>query len=819
VEYLAMDALLADVRYALRRLRASPVFSTIVVVTLALGIGANTAIFSVVNAVLLRPLPYTNPDALVTIEHFYPSLNKLRAGVSTTGFKDYRDQSRSFEVMGMETGWGPNLTDRGEPERLDASRVSGLWFRTLGVPALLGRTLLPDEDQPGHDKVVVLSYGLWQRVFGGDRSVIGRKIMLNGEPYEIVGVMPSTFRAFFGRRSQLWKPLGLDPSEYTNDRARTNEYLSLTARLKPGVTAEAAQREMTAFATRLKQNYTNFYPKDWTLMVTPLAEVASGKIRPILLVLLGAVGFVLLIACANVANLLLARAAARVKEVAIRAALGAKRGQLVRQLLAESMVLAIIGGALGLLLAYWGVKGLSAMQPANSPVVEGIRIDGLVLAFTFVLAVVTGLLFGIVPAAQITRTNLQNTLREGGRGAHADRHGHNLRRSLVMGEIALALTLLTGAGLLVRSFARVAGVDPGFNPSHLLTFNVSLPRLAYPSDTQQVAFFDAMLERVGGTAGVKSVGMTSVMPFGGSWSTGSFSVEGYTAGPNQPNPWGDIRIVSPAFLPTLGAKLLKGRMFDDRDREGAPRVAIVDEETVKRFWPNSDPVGKRITRGPVNDSTRWIEVIGVVSHTMHEGLDADARVQLYFPYRQIARFGINEMSVAVRTTGDPMAAIAAVRRAVHEVDNRVPLAQLRSMEQLVDDSVGQRRLSMMLLGLFSTIALVLASVGIYGVISYSVSQRAHELGVRMALGAARDHVVKLVMRQGMTLAIIGIAVGVLGALALTRLMTTQLFGIKPTDPLTFASVAILLGVVAALATLIPALRAARVDPVVAMRGE
>jgi putative ABC transport system permease protein len=816
----SMDAFLADVRYAIRRLRGSPGFSTVVILTLALGIGANTAIFSVVNAVLLRPLPYPSPDELVSINHLYPSLNGLKAPVSTRGFADYRDLTRSFSSVAIESGWGPNLTERGEPERLDAARVSALWFKTFGVAPLVGRHLLPDEDQPGRNKVVVLSHELWQRLFNGDRRAVGQTLVLNGEAWEIVGVMPAGFRGFFSRTAQLWTPLALPPSDYTTETGRTNEWLNLTGRLKPGVTVDAAQRELTALAARSVRDFPNQYPRDWTLLVRTLSEIGSGSLRPVLFVLLGAVGFVLLIACANVANLLLARASARVKEVAIRAALGAKGRQLVRQLLTESMVLAVIGGGVGLLLAFWGVKGLAALQPANAPIVENISIDATVLGFTIVLTLVTGILFGLVPALQLTRTNLQTTLKEGGRGAQAERSGQLLRRTLVVAEVALALTLLTGAGLLIRSFARVAGVDPGFKPSNLLTFNVVLPRLQYPSDTQQVAFYDAMLRSIASTPGVSSVGVTSVMPFGGSWSTGSFNVEGYTPPEGQPRPWGDIRIVSADFLKTLGMTLVKGRMFDERDRAGAPRVVMVDQEMVKRYWPNTDPIGKRISRGnPADTATQWLEVVGVVSHAAHEGLDADARVQLYYPYPQLARANLNFMSVAVRTTGDPLEATAAVTRAVHAVDKNMPLAQIRSMDQLIDDSVGQRRLSMILLGLFSAIALTLASIGIYGVMSYSVAQRARELGVRMALGAAREHVLRLVMRQGMTLVIAGIVIGLVGAFALTRLMTTLLFGVTPTDPLTFTFVALLLGAIAAIATLVPALRATRVDPVVAIRGE
>ncbi len=816
-----MDTLLAELRYALRRLRKSPVFSAIVVLTLALGIGANTAIFSVVDAVLLRPLPYERPSELVTIEHLYPSLNNLKAPVSAPGFKSYRDRTRSFSAVAVQSGWQPNLTGKGDPERLSGSRVSGLWFKVYGVAPLLGRTLLPDEDQEGKNHVVVLSYPLWQRLFNGDARAIGQTLDLNGENYQIVGVMPASFRNFFNRRTEIWTPLALKPSQLDAQTGFTNEYLSLSARVKPGVTIEQAKAEMRNFAAQLKQQFTNQFPRDWSLLVTPLSEKATGDVRPALFVLLGAVGFVLLIACANVANLLLARAAARLKEVAIRSALGAKAWQLGRQLLIESVLLALIGGALGLLLAYWSVKALVAFNPTNLPRADEITVNGVVMLFTLFISIATGLLFGIVPALQTVRPNLNDTLREGGRSGSADRGGQLMRRSLVVAEVALALTLLTGAGLLIKSFARLQDVDPGFEPKHLLTFNMALPKLKYPQDTQQVAFYQQALERVGNAPGVRGVGMTSVLPFGGDWSTGGFNVEGYSAPPNQPGPWGDIRVVSGNFFKTMGVPLIKGRTLDDlRDRKDAPNVVVVDEEMVKRYWPNVDPIGKRISFGdPTKDtSSKWITVVGVVAHTKHEGLDAEARVQLYFDFQQ-AGPGLLNMAFAVRTAGDPLAATTAVRNAIHEVDRDVPLSNVKSMDQLLEMSVGQRRLSMLLLGVFAGIALVLASLGIYGVMSYSVAQRARELGVRMALGAARGNVLGLVLRQGMTLTVMGVVIGLLGAFALTRLMASQLYAVKATDPLTFTLVALLLTTIAAVATLVPALRATRVDPVVALRDE
>jgi len=811
-----MDAFLKDLRYSTRRLARTPGFTAIVLLTLALGIGANTAIFSVVNGVLLRALPYPESDRLITVEHFYPSLNNLRAPVSVPGFRDYRARTRLFQHAAVETGWAPNLTGHGDPERLTGTEATADYFATLGARALHGRTFTQDEDQPGRPSVVVLSYGLWQRLFGGAASAVGQTLILNGEAHEIVGVMPAGFRDFFNRRAELWRPLHFRPEQYA-DNQRTSEYLSFLGRLAPGMTLGAAQTDMTAYAAQLRQGFPNNYARDWTLTVTPLQEKAVGGIRTALLVLFGAVGFVLLIACANVANLLLARAASRIKEVAIRSALGAGKRHIVRQLLSESLLLSLGGAAGGLILAAGAVRLVHSLNPTNLPRVENIQLDAQVLWFTLLTALVTGVLFGLAPVVQTLRTNLQDTLKEGGRSAHADRGGERLRQLLVVAEFALALTLLTGAGLLIRSFARVEGVDPGFDPRHLLTFNIALPQAKYPSDTQQLALFDAMLPRIASLPGVQGVGATSVLPFGGSWSTGSFNVEGYQRPANAPMPWGDLRSVTPGFFATMRIPLRAGRFFTEQDKAGAPAVAIVDEEFVHRFFPGADPVGKRITFNDLGDTAiRWINIVGVVGHTKHEGLDAQARIQVYFSNAQNpGRF----RSIVVRTAGEPMAVLGAVRDAVHGLDRDLAISQAAPMEQLVDQSVGQRRFSTLLLGLFAGIALVLASIGIYGVMSYSVAQRSHELGVRMALGAKRGRVLRLVMQRGIAAALPGVAIGLLGAFALTRVLQNQLFGVSATDPLTFGAVAALLTLVALSASLVPALRATRVDPVVALREE
>jgi predicted permease len=809
-----MDWFKQDLRYAVRRIARSRGFSALVILTLALGIGANTAIFSVVNAVLLRPLPYDEPSSLVSIQHRYPSLD-LDASVSAGGFRDYRDRTRSFANVAVQSGWGANLTGFGDPVRITGSRASGDLFATLGISAALGRTFGRTEDIPGQNYVVVLSDGLWQRQFGGDAAVLGRAILLNDEPYEIIGVMPSGFRDFFNRTVELWVPLALTEEQFA--AGRTNEYLALTARLAPGVTLEQAQSEMRQFAETLKQETPDQYPTNWTLNVRTLNELATGSIRPALLVLLGAVGFVLLIACANVANLLLARAAGRMKEVAVRIALGAKRWHLVRQLLIESTMLAIAGGALGIALAWAGVRALSASLDIPALLGQSITLDAPVFVFTAFLALATGVLFGLAPALQTTRSNVRDTIQEGGRGAAADRSGHLLRRSFVVAEFALALTLLAGAGLLMRSFARIQGVDPGFQAENLLTANLALPAAKYSNDTVRVAFFDQLRQRVAAIPGVQAVGLTSVLPFGGGWSTGSFNVEGYTAPDGQPSPWGDVRTVDAGFADAMGLPLRRGRFFLESDGPSSPPVVVIDEVLAERYWPGENPIGKRISRGnPANPATVWFEVIGVVGHAAHEGLDADARVQYYFHYRQRPLGG---GSLIVRTAGEPLSSVAALRQAVRDVDADMPLSGIASMEDLIDRSVGQRRLAMFLLGVFAFLGLLLAATGIYGVMAHMVTQRAQEMGLRMALGAGRRDVLSLVLGQGVKLAVLGLALGVAGSIALTRVIESQLYNVRATDPLTFVTVTALLAAVGLVATMVPALRATRLDPVTALRQE
>jgi putative ABC transport system permease protein len=811
-----METLLADLRYAVRSLRHAPGFTIVAVLTLGLGIGANAAIFSVVNGVLLAPLPYRNPGELVTVNHFYPSLNNLRAPVSVPGFRDYSARTDLFSAAAVENFQGMNLTGSGDPERITVAKVSGQFFPLLGVVPAAGRALQPDEAQAGKDHVAVLTWGFWQRKFGGGRDAIGKSILLNNESYQIVGVMPAAFKDFFAGRTDVYAPVWFKPEDLADNR-RTNEFLPFIARLAPGVSIEKAQADMHTLAVQLRTQFTASYAPDWDLKVTSLAEDGTRNVRSGLLLLLGAVGLVLLIACANVANLQLARTAARARDVAVRVALGASPRRLIRLLLTESLALALAGGALGILLAIWGVPALLALNGGNLPATAHISVSLPVLGFALVVSLGTGLLFGLAPALQMARTDLHETLKEGGRGAVSQRGSLALRRGLVVSTVAVALTLLLGAGLLIRSFAQLAGVDPGFRPDHLLTFNMSLPQAKYPNDTVQIAAFNRVVSAIAAAPGIVNAGATSNIPFGGNWSTSSFNVEGYQVPANAPGPWGDVRTVTPEYLHTMRAPLVSGRQFTLDDRASSPAVCIVDQEMANRYWPHTDPVGKRITFSSLTaPNIQWIQVVGVVGHLAHEGLDAQKRVQLYLP---LAQNGRQFMGFTVRTVSDPLAAVATIRAAVGSVDAELPLAGVATMDSLIDSSLGSRRFAMLLLGGFAALALVLASVGLYGVMSYTVTQRAREMGVRLALGAATGDVLGLVLRQGVNLTLVGVGIGLAAALALTRVMKTMLFGVGATDPITFITIPLVLLAVALLATYLPARRATRTDPIVALRAE
>jgi putative ABC transport system permease protein len=800
-----------DLRYGVRVLLKSPSFSVVAVLALALGIGANSAIFSVVNALLIRPLPYGDSAHLVKVNNFESRSNSDSA-VSPPGFVDYRDQSHAFESVSATYlgNTAMNFSADGEPERLTGGRVSANFFTTLNVQPLLGRVFVEEEDQPGKNRVVVLSHGLWSRRFGGDREVVGKDITLNGQSFTVIGVMPAGFQ---WKSDDLWRPLALAPESFAPDQ-RGSEYLSVIARLKSDTTIEQAQAEMDTIANNIRENNPTFYAGDqgWGVRVTSLHDEVIGSIKPTLLILLGAVGLVLIIACANVANLLLARAAARQKEITIRTALGARRFQLIRQLLTESMLLSLVGGGLGLLLAVWGVDVLVAAGGNSIPRAQEIGIDARVLGFTLVVSLLTALLFGVIPAIQASKTDLQVALKEGGRGSTATRH--RLRAALVVADVALSLVLLIGAGLLIKSFGRLQDVSPGFQAQGLLTMQVSLPAFKYREANQIRAFYEATLEGIKAIPGVQSAGAVSDLPLSGSIHSGSFNIEGRPPAPGEDELHADIRSATPAYFETMHIPLLKGRFFTEQDTREARPVAIIDETLAQHYFPGEDPLGKRVEFQ--QGKPIWREIVGVVGRVKHKALDVEFKDKLYSPHAQVS---YSTMFLVVRTANDPLSLVSAVRGSIKAVDRDQPVYKVTAMEQLVADSLGQRRLSVMLFGLFAAVAMVLAAVGLYGVISYSVTQRTNEIGIRMALGAERSDIFKMIIGQGLALTLAGVGLGLAGALALTRVMSSLLFDVTPTDPVTFALVPLLLAGAALAACVVPARRAIRVDPMVALRYE
>ena len=806
-----MRTLWQDLRYGMRMLLKKPGFTAAAVVALALGIGANTAIFSVVNAVLFKPLNYREPERLVTLGHSYPKLNLL-APISPAGYQSYKTSS-AFEDVATFYPFNYNLTAQGEPERVPGRRVTANFFSLLGQETARGRVFLPEEEQLGRDRVVILGNGLWQRRFGSEPDLLGKTITLNNESYTVVGVMPASFQ--FGK-DELWTPLAFTPEQLSPNQ-RGNEYLGSIARLKPNVTLEQAQAEMNTIVNRLVTETPDDFPPagSWSVPIKFLHEEFVGDIRPALLVLLGAVGFLLLIACANVANLMLARATARRKEIAIRTALGAGRLRLIRQLLTESVLLAFVGGVAGLLLAVWGVDLLLALNPDTVPRAREIGIDESVLGFTLGISLLTGILFGLVPALQASRTDLTETLKEGGRSSATGARLRSARSILVIAEVAVALVLLVGAGLLLRSFSRLLNVDPGFQTDNLLTMQIALPATKYREPQQVRSFYGQLIERVKNLPGVQSAGAVSNLPLSGSVTSGNFQIEGRPVPPGTPSPHSDRRAATADYLSTMRISLLKGRYFTDRDVADAPQVAIIDETMAKLYWPNEDPVGRRLTFEG-GDNPRWREIVGVVGPVKHKALDADLRGQLYFPHAQSSQAG---MYLVVRAANDPMSLASTVRAAVRAVDVDQPVYNVRAMKEVLDNSVAQRRFSVLLLGIFAGVAMVLAAVGLYGVMSYTVTQRTHEIGIRMALGAQGGDVLKMVLGQGTVLALTGIVIGLIAAFALTRVMSSLLFGVSATDPVTFATIALLLAGVALLACYIPARRATKVEPVVALKYE
>jgi putative ABC transport system permease protein len=803
--------MMADIRYAIRMLAKSPAFTFIAVLTLALAIGANSAIFSIVNAVLLRPLPYPHSEELVRVFGVQPQFPT--APSSPANFLEWRTENQVFTHIASWVGQGFNLTGTDKPERVIGARVSSDLFQLLGVQPALGRDFTADEDRDGGDRVVILSYEFWQRRFGGDPNVIHQAITLSDQTCTIVGVMPRGF-AFPTTRAQIWTPIAFNPAERA---LRDTNFIDVVARLKPGVSIQQAQANMTAVA----QRQTERYPQTNTgvgVKVVSLQEYIVGKARPMLVVLLGAVAFVLLIACANVANLLLARAAARHREMAIRGALGASRSQVVRLLLTESVLLALVGGAVGLLLAIWSLDLLVSLKPANLPRLAEIGVNRTVFLFTAAVSVFTGILFGLAPAWQVSRSDLNEGLKESGRGGSDAPRRHRLRALLVISEVALSLVLLVGAGLMIRSFARLLAVDPGFKADHVLTAFVSLPVAKYPNREQQVTFFDRLIERLRNVPGINAAGVVTDLPLYGSSSTG-FDVDGRPSALPGQRAMTDYRMISPDYFAAMGMRLVKGRTFSAHDTEAAPGVVIINESMAARFFAGEEPIGQRLNLSARPNDLR--EIIGVVADVHNEGLDTDVKPEVYVPLLQSAAPYLasmtSAMTIAMRSTIDPTALGQTVREQVQALDKDQPVSEIKSMEWYVADSMAQRRFNMLLLGVFAGLALVLAAIGIYGVIAYTVTQRTHEMGIRIALGARGGDILRLIFSNAMATTIVGIVIGLGAAFALTRLLQSLLYQVTATDPVVFATIPLLLLAVAVLATYFPARRAMKVDPITALR--
>ena len=799
-----------DVRFGVRALVHSPIFSVVTVLSLALGIGANTAIFSVVNGLLLRPLPYPEPEQIVHVWHTppqqsFPGLDRF--SVSPANYFDWKAQSSAFEQMAVYTDMGFSLSTSNDPLSLIGAPVSSDFFSVLRTNAMLGRTFTPDEEQPGRDQVVVIGHGLWQRAFGANPNVIGQTLTINSRSFTVVGIMPAGFE--FPREAELWVPLAWDEKE--RQVRSIHDYL-VVARLKQNVSPEQAQAEMSTISSRLEQQYPE-ENKGWGAVVIPLREDLVGDIRLALLVLFCAVGFVLLIACANVANLMLARGANRQKEMAVRIALGAGRARLVRQLLTESVLLAVTGGVLGLLLAVWGSKML--VQLGSLPNTGDIGIDTWALGFTLLVSFGAGIIIGIVPALQFTRTSLSDTLKQGSGRTGGSSIKQHTRKALVISEVALSLVLLIGAGLMIRSFWKLQNVNPGFDPSNASTMSIVLNWIRYSEPHQRLAFFDRAIEQIRAVPGVVSVGASTKIPLAGGGSTQPFSIEGRPAGAVAEQPMAQTRYITPDYFRTIGIPLRQGRFFSDNDRENSVPVIIISEAMVQRFWPGESPVGKRLTPTfHIEQGAR--EIVGVVGDVKASGLDVDSSAMMYMPYKQSP---LPFMSFVVRTASNPEGLIQPVSRAIYSIDKEQALTDVQTMDQVLMKSLSDRRFNMTLLLAFAGVALVLAAVGVYGVMNYTVTLRRRELGIRMALGAERRDVLRLVLRQGLTLTLIGVAAGLLSAYGLTRLMASLLFGVTATDYLTFASVSAVLIAVGVAASYMPARRATKVNPTIALRAE
>jgi putative ABC transport system permease protein len=808
-----MHNLLQDLRYAFRLLAKSPSFTAIAILTLALGIGANTAIFSVVNGVLLRPLSFLDPSRLVIVAEKspFPTIS-----TSYQNFVDWRDQSRSFESMEGTRSTGLSLTGAGDPELLTARMATAGLFPLLGVEAREGRTFLPEEDKAGSAPVVMLTYGLWQRRFGGSREIIGKPITLDSRPYTVVGVLPPGFQLL--QPADVFVPFVPWAVTLPDDRNWHPGIIAI-ARLKPGVSRETARAEMVGITKRLEEQYPD-YNTGTSADVVGLQEQLVQNVRPALILLLGAVSLVLLIACVNVANLLLARASSRGREVAIRTAMGAGRGRVVRQLLTESVLLSLGGGLLGIFFAWASLGPLLKISAGSVPQVVPIELDRSVLVFTFVVSLITGLFFGLVPALRTAKLDLRETLNEGSRGSTSGPGHHRIRGVLVASEIALAVLLLVGSGLLLRSFSRLQDVPPGFQADHLLVADIPLSQTAYAKPEQRYQFFDRLVERAKALPGVRSAGAASFLPVSGGGSVIHFNITGHP--PKTPHDYvaAGYRTVTPNYLETLGVPLLRGRMLTPADNDKAPAVVVINASMAAKYFPNENPLGKRLQLGATPDKdVPTMEIVGVIGD-VRPGLGVDPQTEMYLPYRQADLIlPVFQLSVVLRTAADPQLQTAALRSALGEIDPNQPLVRVRTMEENMAATVAQPRFRTWLIGIFAAVALVLAAVGVYGVMSYTVTQRTNEIGIRITLGAQPEDVFKAIVGEGLRLALAGVAIGTVAALALTRLLQSFLFGISAYDPITFLGVAMLLTMVAAAASFFPARRATLVDPMVALRYE
>ena len=822
-----MNTLMRDIRFALRSFVKNPAFALAAVLSLAIGIGANTSIFSVANALLFRPLPYEDSGRLVILWNRSPGLNISEDWFSTAQYYDIKTGHHGFEQIAIAIGGNYNLTGQGDPERVGVIRVSSNLLPMLGAHPALGRLLTPDEDSPGRPAAAVLTDGIWARRFGRDPRIIGKSIIINGQTYEIVGILPQHFSLprevlplLDGtEQTEIFLPLPLAP---TASQVRTHEDYNIIGKLKPEVSLAQAQAEMDTITARLRRDFPDNYPPNGglTFSIVPLLEQVVGNVRRSLLVLLGSVGFVLLIACANVANLLLSRAVARQQEIAVRTALGASRWHIVRQLLTESVLLSLCGGALGMFICILNVKWIHILGTKSIPRLQDVGIDGRVLLFALLLSLFSGILFGLSPALRISRLDLNSTLKDTSRGAAGTSsvwgRGNSVRGLLVVSELALSVVLLIGAGLLIRSFARLQDVQPGFNPRGVLTFDLTMTGRKYNDKQTILNTYRQLWERLEHLPGANAAGGVTSLPLSRAFAWTPITVEGRTPLPGEKFLNADERLVGGHYFEAMGIPLRRGRFFTDQDDTTTPIVVIVDEYMAEELWPGQNPIGKRIHIVELQSKDPWQTVVGVVGRVKQDSLDSNPRIAFYLPHTQ---FPTRAMTVALRGSVDPAAMVTAVKNELRNLDPDLPMYYVRTMGQRVDESLARRRFLMLLLGGFAGIALVLATIGIYGVMAYLVNQGTREIGIRMALGASQRNVLSLVVRRGMALALSGVMIGLAAAFLLTRLIRSLLFGVEATDPITFTAISLLLFLIALLASYIPARRAARIDPMVSLRCE